>query len=64
MEVVADLLDRFDLNRRWQLSMQGADQFFRIMFPVAVEVKALTVGMHACIGAPAAMDLDLCGKDL
>ena len=34
------------------------------MFPVGVEVKALTTGMHASIGAAAALDLDGCGKDI
>ena len=33
------------------------------MLPIRVEMKALAVGMHAGISAPAAMDLHFGGKD-
>jgi hypothetical protein len=64
MEIVANCLDRFDLNCRRQLRVQGTDQFFRGMLPIGIEVKALAVGMYAGIGAAAAMDLHGGGKDI
>ena len=64
MELVANWLNRFDLNRRRQLCMQGSDQLFGGMLPIGIEVKALAVGMYAGIGAAAAMDLHGGGKDI
>lgn len=64
VEIFADRLDRFDLDCGRQLGMQRTDQFFRIMLPVAIEVEALAVGMHAGIGASAAMGFNVGGEDL
>jgi len=64
VELVAHGLDRFNLNRSRQLRMQGTNQLFWRMLPIGVEVKALAVGMHARIGAAAAMDLHGGGKDI
>lgn len=64
MELVAHGLDRFNLNRRRQLRMQGSNQLFWRMFPIGIEVEALAVGMYAGIGAAAAMDLHRRGQDI
>lgn len=55
VKVVADGLDRFDLNRRRQLRMQRTDQLLRWVLPIGIEVEALPVGMHAGIGASTAL---------
>ena len=64
MERLAGRADRFNLYGGRQLGMQCAGQLFRAVLPARVKMKALAVGMHTGIGATAAMDLDVGGKDL
>jgi len=64
VKVVADCADGLDLNTGGQLGVQCADQFFRRMLPVGIEVEALPVGMHAGVGAAAAVNLHVDCEDL